>query len=348
MDREASPETWAVITGVVRDVEFLVGRLCLFAKLKSEGVLHQVVFSTWLGALNDYPEIRHMLTDFGFLLVESTEPRVVCRGHFFHQMVSLDAALSMCPANAFVLRSRTDKCGEECGIFDTDIEHLLRERKYIQPVADDIGIFEYRVGIMGNHIDGSRNGPVLFFWNDRFYIGLNRDLKKMIDWSILNFDLRKIIPEQVFFAHAFEDFWPVIKLFFGKINQQESIDKILWARLPNEVNQSLAENLIRYPVFRSAVVAEWDIISRYFFSLPDARPFEFNRYFRGFDVIAAGGERLPLRERMAEPSRLEEDAIRLEQYLHHEFDVGPAGSTTEKRDELNSRRYIPNINISIK
>ncbi len=275
---------WVLVTGVIRDEQFLLKRLSFLYSLKVKGYIDQVVFSTWVGEIDKFESISKVMKDYDFILVTSQEPDLVCTGHYLHQIVSLKNGLDACPDHSFILRTRTDKCGPESGFIDPQIESFFQRKNYIRPLADGAGLFTYRVGVQGGHTTSSAGFPSIFFWNDRLYFGYKHDLLKFINYDVLVFDFKRIIPEQLLFSYPFLTRYPIFNVFFEAVNQHyvayhfrvimENIDLPLFT-----------SNLISFAIFKHAFLAERFLLHTYFFDITSERNFEFNSCYRGIDVI---------------------------------------------------------------
>lgn len=281
----ASTSVWVLITGVIRDENFLLNRLNFFFEQKQAGNIEQLVFSTWKGEIEKFDAVVVAMRDYGFILAESDQPDIVCDGHYVHQMVSLKNGLEVCPDNRFILRTRTDKCGPENGVIEEEIAIFLQNKNYVKKCQDEFDIFDYKIGTFAFHTEVSSKAPVLFFWHDRHYFGLKEDLLKFINFNVLAFSYQNLIPEQALFSSPFLQKWPALSFFFQSVNQQGAISKIL---VNNENSQEKIEALTAFLVsnrlFRRAVLTERYLLHKYFFDIRSGVDFEFNRKYRGIDI----------------------------------------------------------------
>lgn len=276
---------WALITGTIRDETFLLNRLKFFSELKKLGHLEQIVFSTWKGEIENFPSINTAINNYGFILVESDPPDIVCLGHYIHQIVALKNGLEVCPDNQFILRTRTDKCGPEFGFTDEQIIVFLQNRNYARSCRDTFDIFNYRIGIFGCDTSVSKNAPILFFWNDRAYFGIKEDLQKFLNFNIMAFGYQGLIPEQALFAAPFLHTWPVFSFFFEGVNQKETVEKVLFNNeYPKEKNEALTTFLVANRLFRQAFLTEQYLLHKYFFDIPSGSNFEFNTKYRDIEI----------------------------------------------------------------
>ncbi len=275
---------WVVITGLIRDESFLLGRLDFFFNQKQVGNVAQLIFSTWTGEIEKWPAVKAAIKKYEFVLVESDQPDIKCSGHYIHQVISLRNALEICPDNQFVLRCRTDKCGPESGVIDEEIAAFLTKKSYIKKVKTGSDIFDFKIGTLGYHTNVSNSAPAFFFWHDRCYFGQKEDLLKLINYNALSFSFENLIPEQVFFATIFLQEWPIFKLFFKSANQIEVIHKIFFNKeLSDEKLEKLTTFLVSKKLFKYAFLTEKYLLHKYFFDIKTGLDFEFKTKYR--DVV---------------------------------------------------------------
>jgi hypothetical protein len=326
MSNTSPDSAWVIVTGNIRDEASLLDRFRFFSDLKVSGAVDQVVFSTWIGEIAKFPRVKEAIREHRFMVVESAEPDLVCRGHYLHQMVTLMNALEACPANAFVLRSRTDKCGPADGFVEEWIATFLRSRRFHRNCDGHQPIFQSRIGIMGCDIGPSRLAPVLFFWNDRAYFGRREDLLRLTNVNALTFGINKLIPEQALFTSLFAARWSSLTTLMAAANQQEVISKVLTApNVPPQKLDELTTFLLGRPLFRAAVLTERHILSRYFFDLQTSENFGLDICYRGVtldDPIDLDSDAALLYATPLEPqldARVEIEAIA--SYLERTFGV---------------------------
>ncbi|WP_410211952.1 hypothetical protein [Aquirhabdus sp.] len=283
----ANNSAWVLVTGVIRDEQFLVDRFNFLFKLKEKGDIEQVVFSTWIGEIDKFKNIAALIKQYNFVLVASQEPDLICTGHYLHQVVSLKNGLDVCPDDSFILRTRTDKCGPESGFFDDLIESFFEKRNYIRPLEDATSLFSYKVGIQGGHTKSSAEIPSVFFWNDRLYFGYKQDLLKFVNFDILAFDFKKIIPEELLFSYPFLTRYPIFNIFYEAVNQQYVGYHFVpgMGSMTQEFLNTLSESLVSFKVFKYAFLSERFLLHKYFFDINSENDFGFDPHYRGINVI---------------------------------------------------------------
>lgn len=274
---------WILMTGNIRNREEILSKLDFFHQLKKEGLIFEIVFSTWKGEIEKDLDILKKLEIINCIIVESDVPDIICLGHYVHQMTQLENGLDACPDNAFVLRTRTDKCGLKDGFIDEQIRNFLLQKNYIRSSPDN-NIFLYKIGTFEPHTTVSLRSPVLFFWLDRWYFGYKQDLKKFINYSILSFDYEGLIPEQVLFSFPFRIYHKTLPLFFQAINQISTINIILFGQLLQDKMDSLTTFLQNNKLFRHSFLAERYILSNYFFDIPTGKNIPLITQYRGVEI----------------------------------------------------------------
>lgn len=353
MTIKVSSPVWVIVTGTIRDEDFLLQRFHFLAELKATGCIQQVVFSTWMGEVENFANVAKVLQQFDFILVESNEPNLVCRGHYLHQAVSLKNALDVCPSNSFVFRTRTDKCGEESGIIDSQIKTFLSEKKYIRACDDDLGVLNYKIGTMGYHTTVSNSAPVLFFWHDRAYFGLKEDLQKFINYNVLAFEFQKLIPEQALFSFPFLQWWPGFSCFFDAVNQSDAVEKIFFnnAHTPEKTDR-LTTFLVSNRLFRQAVIAEKYVLKNCFFDIQTGLDFDFNAKYREIDLCEIENPNdflSTLSSRTVKAIDYSDDMQSISKFLEVEFSIPPVRRMSRSASTPVRNVYVtPQSGITIK
>jgi len=76
--------------------------------LRKQGLVSQIIFSTWDYEIDKIPEMRAFFKKNRILLIESKEPAERGRGNINCQMKSLENALEKVDKNRFILKTRAD------------------------------------------------------------------------------------------------------------------------------------------------------------------------------------------------------------------------------------------------
>lgn len=286
-EHDALIPVWVVITGIVRDEEFILKRLHFFAALKKTGHIHQVVFSTWKGEISKFQSVANLIVEFDFVLVESDAPEVICHGHYLHQIISIENGLDVCPDNCFVFKTRTDKSGPESHFFEDKVIDFFNKKNYQRKCDSDSPLLSYKIGLCGLYFtEKSLHLPTLFFWNDINYFGLKEDLQKLLNHNVLSYGYQKLIPEQALFASYFANYWPSLSTFFKCTNQWELIVKFIFHgnEITRDAKNSLTKFLTSNRLFRHAFIAERYILHKYFFDIPSGSDIELDTKYRGIEL----------------------------------------------------------------
>lgn len=321
---------WVVLTGIVRDEQSLLTRLKFFVELKQSGLIAQLVFSTWKGELSGFPSIALVLRENDFVLVESDPPDFVCLGHYLHQAVTISNGLNVCPVHSFVLKTRTDKAGETSGFFERKIADFLRSKAYARPCGRRAGALKYRIGVFDSYfVQKSLHAPVLFFWNDINYFGYRGDLKRLLNFNAIDFEYKKLVPEQVLFSTRFGALWASIGEFYRAANQWQLIVNFLFDPTQHlDKLDDLTQFLCSKRLFRAAFIAERYVLACCFFDVLSGRNVAFHTRYRGFDLMPASTSESPLdvAERLIEEGNdvdFDADIEEIEQYLQRELGIKP-------------------------
>ncbi|MBX4196756.1 hypothetical protein KW805_04175 [Candidatus Pacearchaeota archaeon] len=97
-----------VFCGAIRLPDRFKESIKSLLKLKKEGIVGQIIFSTWDYEIKNYPGMRDFLKNSKVILVEGKEPENPGLGYIWNQMKSLDSGLKRARSNSFVLKTRPD------------------------------------------------------------------------------------------------------------------------------------------------------------------------------------------------------------------------------------------------
>lgn len=288
-----SSRPWILVTGKIRDPAFLHQRFEFLNRLKLQGAVEQIVFSTWAGELDSQPLILEQMRRYGFFSVETTEPKVIVGGHYLHQIVQLTNGLEACAADHFILRTRTDKCGPTDGFVEEEIARLLVDHNHARPCGGSQPRFQHKVGLPGYHNYLSEIAPLLFWFNDRLYFGLREDLQKLLNLNILGCSFWDFIPEQTLFSHPFLERSTILRQFFKAFPQGQIANKIYWGTEKNSpVYRSLISFVRENALFKLALFLERYILSTHFFDLSSGQNFPLINEFAGAPILNCSGDEL--------------------------------------------------------
>ena len=128
----------------------------------------RIIYSTWIGELDRYPEARRKLDAVGAFVVEQEHPDLKLPGHILHQTLTLELGLSLLEDDVFVLKTRPDICGV------MDVSHFMeltpeRLGPSLLPCPFTHRVFV--VGMFGAH-------PT--YINDIIFAGRAGDLRRLV------------------------------------------------------------------------------------------------------------------------------------------------------------------------
>lgn len=202
---------WAVICGSIRDELDFKLTLTRLVELRELKKIKHIVLSTWYGEIDKYEGLRQVLLNLKVYLLEvhplSEEMEKTPSGsvNYWRQARNLLFALDRIPKHDFVLRVRTDRSLNyinqmvKLGVFED----------YIQPVRE-LGkfpkIFEFQIIVF-------RPRTIrLFQMTDFVLMGQNRDLYKLINFSIYDLQFQKgIVANAQWFSQPFLLEFPILR-----------------------------------------------------------------------------------------------------------------------------------------
>jgi hypothetical protein len=251
-------QRWIVFTGLVRSEEECNRKLDTVAQWLADGLLHGLVFSTWLGEFDAYPELRARLLGMGATIVESAPPPIKTVGHALHQMQTLHMGLRAVPAGAYVMKSRVDM-----NVLVAQQERLLRRG----PVPLDLpegwpAIFSHRVAIADSFVFSP------FYTNDIQFFGMREDLLKIASFDIgIGMFSPHLGTEQWLHAGPFVGHFPTLRQFlayqpgllFGRPQDTEAVSLLL----------------MEHEVARRALFTSWLLLRHYYefiYGVPSQKP----------------------------------------------------------------------------
>lgn len=166
---------WVVICGLVRDREAFEKKIEGLAEWKREGLIEEILYSTWLGEIDKYDRLAAYLSGKGVIVIESEEPPLIVNGHRIHQLKALAFGVDACPEDAYVLKMRPDMIPNFPGLYE-----VLREKPDLT-FDKDCGlpvVFTERL-LVQNLM------PIQpFFLNDIVFYGRKEDVQKLLRFSV--------------------------------------------------------------------------------------------------------------------------------------------------------------------
>lgn len=196
-----------LFTGLIRNEKIFLDKLTILQKLKDEGLVNKIIFSTWIGEISKYRIIFNKLLELDCIIIESKEPNLIIPGHVFHQMKTLFLGLQSCTEKEHVYKMRPD-IGN---INLAKIKNIL-EGKYDPNIDIRNGwplIFEEKVVIEGGFL------LYPFYMGDVQFYGKKNDLLKLVNFD-LSYEIffNDLSAEQFFYAKPFLNTFPIFKEYF--------------------------------------------------------------------------------------------------------------------------------------
>jgi hypothetical protein len=196
--------TTAIICGLVRQPGMALLQISNLAKLQAQGLIDQIVISTWEGELDRYPDVLDPIRKGRFTVVEAAEPRLKTPGYVLHQARTFQNALAACPDDAMVIKLRFDVMP-----IGPEYSRILSGRAWEEKARRcEPTHFRRPVWI--------HNGAPFFPFNhnDIVMYGHKLDLAKIADIDLKNeIDYATLAPEQFFHLAPFQDRNPLIRMF---------------------------------------------------------------------------------------------------------------------------------------
>ena len=184
-------KTYSIITGKVRNesrarlvIEELIG-------MRERGNIDSIIFSTWIGELNNYPRLIEYFVKNNIDVIESTEQKWSIQES--HQKIPILSALSFIDDDAYITRHRFDRVFPD----STFESHLNKIKNFgAEKTKPPNTVFDAKITVNTALLD------VPFFINDLVFSGVRRDILKICDMSVSSQLLfhPSVSPEFTFFA----------------------------------------------------------------------------------------------------------------------------------------------------
>ncbi|WP_070968027.1 hypothetical protein [Vibrio sonorensis] len=235
-----------IICGLVRDANKLLNKLKNYTDWREQGLVDQIVFSTWIGEIDSYQGLRKQLVHSNIDIIEIEEPRLVLKGgHQLHQMLSLYYGLSkLNNKDQFVLRTRVDLADNH--------EAMLHDFVSGTPVAEDFA----EVGLKHKILIEYSQMAYPFLCGDAQFFGHFEDLMKLINMSAdMELLYNRLAVEQTFFFHPFKDCRLFKQHFYWNLPHISEIA---------DRRSEQCEDIVNTAIISDVVQAWWLILDRYF------------------------------------------------------------------------------------
>ena len=192
-----------VITGLIRNKELFKTFINCLGKLPESNKI-PLYYSTWEQEAEQHSELISAFRKIGGKIILQKEVDLKLVGHALHQMVSLDAALSVVAPETFLLKMRPDFC---------DIS-VINEFLKLKPVAPNNNTFcyprqKYKFYIL-NYFPSQP-----FFVGDISFAGNREDMLNLTSYPFSAvFKYNQIMPEQMIWGGSLIQFLPILDALF--------------------------------------------------------------------------------------------------------------------------------------
>lgn len=197
--------SWVFLSGQIRNAETAHVQALQLERMRGLGLIDGIVFSTWRGEFERYPDVLATYKALGAILVESPEPNLRMPGYILHQALCWVYALQHVPAGAKVLRMRPD-----IAPLNEAFDGILRDSWVDQTGGLDLKPTAYRNRIWCH--SGLVTWP--FFLNDVFFYGYKEDVYRLCNADVkLEWVFSELATEQFFHLGPVANVNPVIELY---------------------------------------------------------------------------------------------------------------------------------------
>ncbi|MEW5773133.1 MAG: hypothetical protein AB1916_06365 [Thermodesulfobacteriota bacterium] len=208
----AMRENWCVICGAVRNLDQFTRTVIHFRSLRERGVVQGIVLSTWFGEIDAHPGLRRLLERYDIATVETADPGDLEWGNLYRQSKQIRLGLELCPENAYVLKTRTDK-NMTTALWEGLFRHDLAPDRDAYPGFPDL--FEERIAVSEAFLFSP------FFASDFEYYGKRSDLQRLIDLNDLlryccMYNRLVWTPEERLFGSPFLGSFPITEAYFRR------------------------------------------------------------------------------------------------------------------------------------
>ena len=163
-----------VICGVIRTPDLFKKSIETLNSLKKEGIVSKIIFSTWKGEIEKYPDMEDFLNKNNTIIVEDKEPENPGLGNVWNQMKSLENGLEKASHDKFVLKSRPDLFIKPD--FIKFLASSLDKLKISAPLPEG-NVFKYKIWVPWFELTQP------FYIADECFFGHYDDIKKLVNYD---------------------------------------------------------------------------------------------------------------------------------------------------------------------
>ncbi len=167
-----------LFTGLIRTPEMFKQTVADLEDLRKEGLVNQILLSTWFGEVEKYPDIQEFLNKHNVKVIRSEEPKprgTLRSSTIWCQMKALEAGLSHVEKDKFVLKTRTDVY-----MNPEFLRKLFKEKENLLKITKSLpkgNIFRYKIWIFYYEI------KTPFHMGEECFFGQRDDLKNLINYE---------------------------------------------------------------------------------------------------------------------------------------------------------------------
>ena len=218
-----------IFTGLVRTPEMFKKSINDLLQLRKEGLINQIIFSTWDYEIPKNPEIFSFLQKNKVIVIGSQEPKDRGTGNIWCQMKSLEEALKKIDADRFILKNRTDVY-----INLNFLRKLIKEKEKLLKIKKDLpkgNIFKYKIWIHYYEL------KTPFHMGEECLFAYYDDMKKMINYDSSydnNYKIGSALSHIRRFIHPFIHDYPILQEYL-KSYSKDSLLKTLAIKFSHNI-----------------------------------------------------------------------------------------------------------------
>lgn len=214
-----------LFTGLIRTPEMFKQTVADLEDLRKEGLVNQILLSTWLGEVEKYPTIQEFLNKHSVKIIRSEEPKprgTLRSPTIWCQMKALEAGLNNIEKDKFVLKTRTD-----VHINPEFLKKLFTEKEKLLKITKDLpygNIFKYKIWIFYYEI------KTPFHMGEECFFGQRDDLKNLINYEEsydTNYRIGGGISHIRRYIHPFLNRYPIFETYLKSYAKDEFFKSLI-------------------------------------------------------------------------------------------------------------------------
>ncbi|AYM02957.1 hypothetical protein [Levilactobacillus yiduensis] len=225
-------EVWAAVCGAVRDELDVRLMLDYLLRCRAAGTIQGIVFSTWEGELEKVPAIAALLKTNNVTVVRTPPIDGVVGNiktnavNYWRQATQLQRALDVIPADAIVLKTRTDRAMPATRrlvamLATEDPLPLVETVKQQLDLPAFPAVFRHQVAAFRPRTNR------VFQFTDFAFMGYSQDLRKMLNFEVAEFYFSRYLnANMLFFIVAFVRDYPIITDYERRIKYEALIPEL--------------------------------------------------------------------------------------------------------------------------